>query len=109
MQVALQKDKIGRMLERLGNAVSTGDLKGISSCYALPAMFVWDEGSRVVGSAEVVEQVFGEDSKWYIAEGILTTRGELLHFEPLTETVAAVDVRWPGFDEAGNENYSEIS
>lgn len=43
------------------------------------------------------------------AQGLVTTRPEFERAEGLTERLAAVDVRWPNFDEAGVERSSERS
>ncbi|HJS52225.1 MAG TPA: hypothetical protein VJ781_10030 [Pyrinomonadaceae bacterium] len=108
-QVARQKNEIGKMLERLGNALITGDLKGISSCYAFPALFGSDENSRMIANAAELELLFAQARNWFISKGIRATRAELQSFEQVSETVAAVDVRWPGFDEARNEIHTETS
>lgn len=103
------KDDLNEMLERLGKAVGSGDLPGISACYAFPAMIVSDEGSIIFENADQVEQMFAKGREWYISKGILTTRAELESFEQLTDMTAAIDVRWPGFDKDGTENYTETS
>jgi len=109
MRVSLKKDDIGEMLERLGNAVSTGDLKGISDCYAFPALFISNEDSIVIESSGQLEEMFAKARDWYISQGILTTRADLVNIEEMTDLIAAVNVRWPGFDQAGNEKYTETS
>lgn len=109
MVPALKKDRIGEMLERLGMAVSSGDLSGVSSCYAYPALFVSDEKTMVLDSAADLENAFSKGREWYLANGIAGTRAELENIEELTPLMAAVNVRWPGFDESGNEVFSETS
>lgn len=109
MKPSLKKDDIGQMLERLGQAVSTGDLPGISGCYAFPALFISDEQTMVLEDADELEQTFAKGREWYLSQGIIGTRAELQSIEELTDLIAAVNVRWPGFNEAGKEVYSEAS
>jgi hypothetical protein len=109
MKTAERKTAIMEMLERLGEAVSLGDLAGVSRCYAFPALFLFGEDSTVFETAGQVEEIFGQGREHYISQGILTTRAELESIEELTDRIAAVNVRWPGFDKDGKEVYSETS
>jgi hypothetical protein len=109
MKVSLKKDDIGLMLERLGQAVSTGDMKGVSDCYAFPALLMIGENSTVLENAEQFEEMFSKGRDWYISQGILTTRPEIINIEEMTDLIAAVNVRWPGFDKDGRETHSETS
>jgi hypothetical protein len=97
------------MIEQLGAAVTSGDLAGVSRHYAFPSIIILDEGAMLLETAAQLEEMFGTGREWYISQGILTTRGELQEIEQLTDHTAAANVRWPGFDSAGNENYSEKS
>lgn len=97
------------MLDRLGKAVSSGDLAVISACYEYPAMIVSDEGTIVVEKPEQIEEFMGKGREQYISQGILTTKGELIRYDLISSAVAAIDVRWPGFDKDGKENYTETS
>ena len=97
------------MLERLGKAVSDGDLKTVAACYGYPALFLSDELVILLENAEQVKESFGEGRKRYIDQGILTTRPELLNYDQISDGIVSVDVRWPGFDSEGNENYTESS
>jgi len=105
----LDKKTIGEMLDRLGKAVTSGDLEQVSACYAYPAFFMIEENSTVFEKPAHFIEVFGEGRKWYIDQGILETRAEILRFDPMTDTIVAVDVRWPGFDKNGAEIYTETS
>lgn len=97
------------MLERLGDAVGSGDLNTISASYGYPALILADEQVMLIERREQIESFFEQGRKWYIEQGILTTKHELLKFDQISERVIAVDVRWPGFDKDGNENYTETS
>ena len=109
MKPELKRDAIDVMIEQLGAAVSSGDLEGVSRYYEFPAIFLSDEGATVLQMAEQLEEIFDKGRQWYISQGILSTRGELQEIEQLTDHTVAANVRWPGFDSAGNENYSEKS
>ncbi|HJS52577.1 MAG TPA: hypothetical protein VJ781_11805 [Pyrinomonadaceae bacterium] len=104
-----KRDAIDVMIEQLGAAVTAGDLEGVSRHYAFPVLFISDEGTMVIQTASQLEEIFARGREWYISQGILSTRGELQEIEQLTEHTVAANVRWPGFDSAGNENYSEKS
>lgn len=104
------KDAIGEMLTSLGKAVSIGDMNGVSGTYIFPALFMSDEKSFVMNNADELEKMFAQGQKWYIEQGIVETRAELVKIDELTETIAAVDVSWPGFDKDGNRtDYTETS
>jgi hypothetical protein len=109
MQTAERKTEVLKMLESLGEAVSSGDLAGVSRCYAFPALFLVGESTTVLESAGQLEELFGKGREYYISQGILTTRAELENIEELTDRIAAVNVRWPGFDKDGNEVHTETS
>jgi len=108
MQTAERKTEVLKMLESLGEAVNSGDLAGVSRSYAFPALFLVGESTTVLESAAQLE-LFGKGRQWYISQGILTTRAELESIEELTDRIAAVNVRWPGFDKDGNEVHTETS
>lgn len=104
------KDAIGEMLTKLGKAVSEGNMKGVSDSYVFPALFMSDEGSFVMNNADELEKMFAEGQKWYIEQGIVETRPELESIDEMTDTIAAVNVSWPGFDKDGKQTeYTETS
>jgi len=105
----LNRDLIGKLLDRLGKAVSSGDLKTVSASYVYPAMFLIDEKCIVFEKPSDVEDVFGLGRAWYVDQGIVETRSEILTLDLMTDTLASVDVRWPGFDRDGKEVYTETS
>ena len=105
----IDKDSVGEMLDRLGKAVSSGDLDKVSACYAYPAFFMLQEDSTVFEKPADFIKLFGEGRKWYTEQGIIETRPEIVRFDPMTDEIAGVDVRWPGFDKDGAEVYTETS
>ena len=40
----MNEDQVRRSLEYLGQALSTGDLQGVTGCFAVPALFLSDDG-----------------------------------------------------------------
>jgi hypothetical protein len=51
----MDKDQIRQLLERLGQAISSGDLKGVSTCWTFPAMFLSEAGATVLAEASQLE------------------------------------------------------
>jgi hypothetical protein len=102
-------EEIRQFLERYGQALSAGDTPAIVECWAVPALILADEGARVVTDAGEIATFFAQVVAWYRAQGIMATRPELERVDRLSEKLAAVDVRWPSFDAAGNEQSSERS
>lgn len=107
--VHCEQQAVEEMLERLGKAVSDGNLPGISACYAFPAFFLIGEQVTVLNEALQLEELFAEGRRWYVSQGVETTKAEILRIDAMTETLLAIDVRWPGFNSGGQEIYSETS
>jgi hypothetical protein len=105
----VDSDKISQLLERLGRTLSAGDLRGVSSCFELPAVFLSDDGATILADTSQLEKVFAQASDWYRSRGLVSTRPELERVDRLSEMLAAVDVRWPAFDASGQEKSSERS
>jgi len=103
----MNEDQIRRLLERYGHAMSVGDLAGILSCWELPALALYDEGGILLANAGELERFFTRVIASYRSQGLLATRPQIERTEGLTDRLAAVDVRWPSFDEAGVERSSE--
>ena len=98
-----------RFLQRYGQALGADDLTTIASMWELPALVVSDEGARAVTEAGEVERFFTGAVEWYRAQGLMTTRPELLHTQMLGRRIVAVDVRWATLDRAGQEQAHESS
>lgn len=109
MNVAMQKDEIGKLLERLGTALSSNDLPAAALCFAAPAFIVSENGATVLENAWQTEQMFTKAADWYHSQGLVSTKAEVEHFEQLSDAIGAIDVRWPSFDKAGTEKFSERS
>jgi hypothetical protein len=105
----MDNDKITQLLERLGRTLSARDLKGVSSCFELPAVFLSDEGATILADANQLEKLFAQATAWYRSRGLVSTKPELERVDMLSEKLTAVDVRWPAFDASGQEKSSERS
>ncbi len=103
----MNEDQIRRLLERYGQAMSVGDLAGILNCWELPALALYDEGGILLANSGELERFFTRVIVSYRSQGLLATRPEIERTEGLTDRLAAVEVRWPSFDEAGVERSSE--
>lgn len=103
------RERIVQLLERYGQALSSGDIKAVVKCWAIPALVLADQGAMTVTEAGQVEAFFEQSIEVYRAQRIMSTRPELERVEMLTERLAAVDVRWPSFDASGREQASERS
>jgi hypothetical protein len=94
-------EHLRRFLVRYGEALSTGDLKAISACYAVPSLVLSDEGSVPIASREEIEAAFDGAAERYRAQGLVAVRPILVASEALSERLVSVDVRWDYLDEEG--------
>jgi hypothetical protein len=101
--------EIRNMLERYGADLSNGSLQVITNCWVVPALVLSDDGTLAVAHSSEVEAFFAQGIEYYRSQGIMSTRPELERVEMLTDTLASVDVRWPGYDASGTEISSERS
>ncbi|MDQ3931506.1 MAG: hypothetical protein M3252_01520 [Actinomycetota bacterium] len=103
------EDQLKRSLERYGEALSAGDLSGISGCWEIPALVLSDGGTIPVSSRDEIEGFFAQAIEFYRAQGLVMTRPQLEGTVRLSETLTSVDVRWVAFDQSGREASSERS
>ena len=100
---------IRRALEQVGRALSAGDARAVAHAWQLPGLVLSDAGTRAIADAAELEAFFAQAIAWYRSQGTVTTRPEIQSIEPLSDQLAAVDVRWPGFNAAGAEISTETS
>ena len=86
---------------RYGEALSAGDLKGISGCYGVPAFVLSDEGARPKATRAEIEGDFEGAAERFRDQGLVAARPTVLASESLTEKLLSVDVRWDYLDEEG--------
>ena len=65
-------------LARYGEALSAGDLKAISGCYALPSLVLSDAGSIPITKPKEIEAAFDGAAERYRAQGLVAVRPTLL-------------------------------
>ena len=97
------------LFEQYAHALTTSNAPAMGAQWVLPALLVGDEGARAVLSVLEVETFFVTAARNYLARGVVQTRAEVLHTEWLTERIAVVDVRWPGYDRHGIEIGAELA
>jgi hypothetical protein len=105
----MNEEPIRRCLDHIGQALSSGDLRGIADCWEVPALVLSDQGTIIVTEAGEVESFLARAVEWYRSQGLMATKPELERIEPLSEKLTSVDVRWPTFDATGTEKASERS
>jgi hypothetical protein len=94
-------EHLRRFLVRYGEALSAGNLKAISGCYAVPSLVLSDEGSVPIAAREEVEAAFEGAAERYRAQGLVAVRPTLVTSEALSERLVWVDVLWDYLDEQG--------
>ena len=95
-------EHLRRFLVRYGEALSSGDLKAISGCYAVPSLVLSDTGSVSIAAREEIEAAFDGAAERYRAQGLVAVRPTLVSSEALSERLVSVDVRWDYLDEQGS-------
>src|ERR687894_2440236 len=86
-------------LARYGEALSAGDLKAISGCYALPSLVLSDAGTIPIATRTEIETAFDGAAERYRAQGLVAVRPTLVASEALSERLVSMDVRWDYLDE----------
>src|SRR5215208_2142884 len=94
-------EHLRRFLVRYGEALSAGDLKAISGCYAVPSLVLSDAGSILIATREEIEAAFDGAAERYRSQGLVAVRPTLVASEALSERLVCVDVRWDYLDEQG--------
>ena len=94
-------EHLRRFLVRYGEALSAGDLKAISGCYAVPSLVLSDTGSVPITAREEIEAAFDGAAERYRAQGLVAVRPTLVASEALSERLVYVDVHWDYLDEQG--------
>ncbi len=94
-------EHLRRFLVRYGKALSAGDLKAISGCYAVPSLVLSDTGSVPITAREEIEVAFDGAAERYRAQGLVAVRPTLVASEALSERLISVEVRWDYLDEQG--------
>lgn len=94
---------------RFGQAVSRGEPDEAADLWDFPALVLADQGARALASRREIAQFYAAQKEHYAARGVAHTRAEVLRVERLSERMLQVLVRWPYFDEQGQERGSETT
>jgi len=109
MAARVDIDAIQRLIDGVAKSLNESDAAGAARWWEVPALALGDEGAAPVASIDDVTGFFAANIPWYHDQGIVSVSGELLRAEPITPRIVAVDIRWPGFDAAGQEVWTETS
>jgi hypothetical protein len=88
--------------DRYGSALTSGDVSGVASCYALPGMVVADSYSFTFASPAAVALSFLGAAPAYREQQIVAAHAQLRDVQRLSEALALVAVEWEYLDSAGN-------
>jgi hypothetical protein len=89
------------VLERLGRALSAGDLPGVSACFAYPSFLLTGADLHEFRDPMQVQAVFRRSLDWHASAGIVTTRPEFEGVAPLGAGIHDCTVRWPAYGSDG--------
>lgn len=103
------EEVVRSFLERYGAALGAGDLPAITACWEVPALVLSDQGAHPVLELAEVGGFFAGAVEWYRSQGLVATRPQLLHVQPLGQWLVSADARWFSLDAAGHEVASETS
>ena len=99
----IDDDALERFFVRYGTALASGDLPGISACYAYPSYVPGDYASVVITAANEIEAFFAGAAEGYHAQGMTRAVPELTAIEHLSPALVEAEVRWSYTDDAGTE------
>ena len=96
-------EAIADLMDRFGKALTAGDGAAVAQLWTVPALVLFDGGTRPVATIEEVEAFFSHGKEQYAARGIKEARPEIQAIDWMTSQLANVTVRWPYIDQAGKE------
>src|SRR6266542_2285577 len=99
--MAVNQDQIKQSLERYGEALSTGDLASIWTCWEVPGLVLADDGAITMSDKGQIEGSFPRATGSYQSRGFLATRPDLDGAVAATERITLVMVSRPSFDPDG--------
>jgi hypothetical protein len=105
----MERQAIIDQLQRLGEAISSGDVDAVADHWEVPAMVLHDGASRLIPQRKDVETFFSEAMAWYRSQGLVSTAPIIERVDRLSEQVAIADVTWQAYDAANVPKSSERS
>jgi len=103
------RESVQTYLDRFTRAVTSGDTKTIAGLWEVPAFVIGAEHSRVIQSLDEVEEFFAGAKDMYNERGIVDTRAEIQDLDVISPDLVLVRVRFPYYDEKGDEHGEESS
>lgn len=89
---------VQKYFDRFAAAMTSGDIKAMTTLWGVPAFVVGMHEARVVQSESEVEQFFEGAKEQYNAQGIVETRAEITHLDWIAPDLVIATVRWPYLD-----------
>lgn len=97
------------LLDRYSRALTSGDGAAASSMWEMPAYVIGPDIVMAIDQLQTIAHFFGEAKDAYHAQGIESTRPEILDEEWIGDRLVVVRVRWPYLDATGREIGAERS
>lgn len=95
------------VLERLGRAISVGDLPGVAACFAYPSLLLTGADTHEFRDQSQVEMAFRRLLDAHDAAGVVTTHPQFESATALGSGIHECSVRWPAFDNQGQRIANE--
>ena len=105
----LMRQSVQDYLDRFTRAITSGDTKTIAKLWEVPAFVIGAGHSRVIQSLDEVEEFFAGAKDMYNERGIVDTRAEIQDLDVISDDLVVVRVRFPYYDEKGDEHGEESS
>lgn len=97
------------LLDRYAKALTSGDAQAAAAMWEVPAYVIGPDAALAVDQPTLISQFFGEAKDAYNAQGIESTRPEILDEEWIGDRLVVVRIRWPYLDATGREVGAERS
>jgi hypothetical protein len=104
---ATMPDPVSGVLERLGRAISAGDLPGVAACFAYPALLLTGADTHEFRDPQQVQVAYRKSLAEHGSAGIVTMHVELEEARALGGGVFECTVRWPAFSIDGRQVANE--
>jgi len=102
-------DEVQDLLDRYTKALTEGDGDAAAAMWEAPAYVIGPDVVMAVDRPQAIAYYFGQAKEAYNAQGIESTRPEILDEEWLGDRVVVVRIRWPYLDASGREIGAERS
>ena len=90
-----------------GAALARGDTAAIAASYTLPALVLSDAGSIPLGNSEQIAAAAQVAFLEYQSRGVTAIEPRLSHHDPISATMASIDVTWLYRDANGRTMFVE--